>query len=141
MDFDTILAAMALEDGALIEIYVFDTTADDWRRVVDRLAAEGRIESFTLSGEEMPPESVNLFQEEPSLAMSVRVGSGLWTTSFHDPTEIDLQGDPREVRDHTDLERIRDFMRQLHKITGRRVVLVTETLSPRETTPYLTVAE
>lgn len=142
MNDEQILAHIAQQHGGLVEIYALDTTVRDWQRAVEFYAAEGRVTRFTKAGaatEIGVDDSTFDTPDGPSWTMALQVAGQTWTTAFPSADAIDLQGDPREITTTADLRTVTTLMNELHRITGKRVIFVPETLDPAGTTPYLVI--
>jgi hypothetical protein len=142
MTRDEILDALAVQVGGLIEIYVLETSYDDWFRVLVGLNTFGYEVTLRDAVTEMPT-SLNrqMFETEGDAVyqLSISMGRQIWTSSLASLCAIDLQGDPRDVRTRSDLDDVFRLLQLLNKITGKRVILVPETLEPTMVAPYLTV--
>lgn len=137
-----VLAAVAAQHGALLEVCVFGTDMTDWVAVVDWLSNTNRISHFKVDEHEAPPVvSGEIFSRSGDVFanMRVTVGSHEWWTSFLEESEIDFQGDPLYIGTVSELEETIDFMRGLAKVVGKRVVLIPEAIQRRSVRPYLAV--
>ncbi|MER8060198.1 MULTISPECIES: hypothetical protein [unclassified Streptomyces] len=142
MTRDEILEALAAQVGGLIEIYVLGTSYDDWFRVLVRLHTFGYEVSLRDALTEMPANlNRRMFDAEDDAAyeLSISIGSQIWTSSLASLSAIDLQGDPRDVRSRSDLDDVFRLLQILSKITGKRAILVPETLELTMVRPYLMV--
>ncbi|MFI0469371.1 hypothetical protein ACH347_35310 [Saccharopolyspora sp. 5N102] len=143
IDFRPILESFAMQGGGLVEIYAFDTSLADWQQVVERLRETNRVSSFESDRNE---PGVNItgdtFTEDGDVhaTLFVEVGEQTWWTSFHSPDCIDFQGDPGRATSLEDLSDIVEFMKEIARITGKRVALIPESMTPRETKHFLSVS-
>lgn len=142
MNDESVLDALSSQGGGLIEIYVFDTTYDDWVRVMEALQRAELVASMVEIGDDTPVEfGPELFDtDEAGYRLTVHLAGETWTTNFFDVGSIDFQGDPREVASAEDLRELVRFMTLIRDATGRRVVLVPETLEPESVEPYLAIS-
>lgn len=138
MNSGELLAQMRHQDGGLIELYVFESGFEGWRRFVDELSSVGLGAVVATIGGGAPVEfGPHVFDGEH--AMTIRLGGQVWTSTLHETNTIELQGDPRDVTTDQDLADISRLMSILHQATGKRVILVAESLEPEKLQPYLTV--
>lgn len=142
LNFQDLLADLAVQAGGLVEIYVLETTVEDWRRVAGMLREPTFAATMTHAGTSTEVCVLDdMFTEGERLEyrLELRIGEQVWTTGFYGPDAIDFQGDPRDITSAGALEAVVDFMRALHDVTGKRVILVPETLRPHEVRPYVQV--
>ncbi|MET9656721.1 hypothetical protein [Streptomyces sp. NPDC006510] len=135
-----LLAQIRMQEGGLIEIYVLGTGADEWRRVLDAISRG--VNKFSIldleSGSPVEISEVRL-SGDPGCRLIIQIAGQNWSTDFYSVEFVDFQGDPRDVRSDDDLVRIIHFMSLLSEVTGKRAILLPETMVPEETSPYLTV--
>ncbi|MEV0057000.1 hypothetical protein AB0H34_41745 [Saccharopolyspora shandongensis] len=142
IDFRPTLESLAMQGGGLVEIYAFDTSLADWQQVVDRLGETNRISSFESDRDE---PGINItdgtFTEDGDVhaTLMVNVGKQTWWTSFLSPDFIDFQGDPDVVTTTEDLHDIVEFMKEIASTTRKQVVLIPESVLPRETKHFFRV--
>lgn len=138
---DGLLRRIQQQYGGLIELCVPGVQYRDWCAVVDALVRDRYRMTLSTAGEPVPvrtpPEKEFTDGERVDHLLKVRVGRQRWTTQFYSASLIDFQGDPEELRTTSDLDDLREFGRLLHRSTGRRTVLVPETLDPESVEPYL----
>jgi hypothetical protein len=101
-------------DGALRDIYVFDTDEHDWDRVLTYLRTERKLE-FTIDGvpAQLPSHASELFElRGKAMPLLVVDPSGLHAnTHFFMPSEIEFDLNPRRLTSPQDLGRLFEFMR------------------------------
>ncbi|MCC9311893.1 hypothetical protein LN042_33345 [Kitasatospora sp. RB6PN24] len=135
-----ILAQIRLQEGGLIEIYVLGTGIEEWRHVLDSIEKIGI--SFSVlnlaSGSSVAISDIDLTGNQGH-RLTIHTGRLDWSTDFYSTEMVDFQGDPRDVRSNDDLVSIIRFMSVLAEATGKRAILVPETMFPEETSPYLAV--
>ena len=140
MNVHDILAELSVQDGGLIEVYVFDTDASEWWRVLERFAEKGFLAGFTRAGEPASlDEGPGVFDESGDNLLTLRIGEQTWTSMLLDESRIEFQGEPDEVRTVEDLKLVVEFLEMIHETTGKQVVLVPETMHPENTKPYLVI--
>ncbi|WP_147268606.1 hypothetical protein [Sphaerisporangium album] len=143
LDLENILKSVRLQDGGLVEIHVLDTSFDDWAAVVTCLQEAGYVTSLTYAGQRVTGGlSAAMFTEghDAGYTLEIKVGEQqTWTTGLYSEDAIDLQGDPRSIKSSTDLTEVVGVMNLISTATGKTVVLLPETLDPKNTRPYLAV--
>ena len=141
IDDANVLGSLSTQHGGLIEVCVFDTTYNDWFRVVEALRHAGLVVSMVEINDDAPVEfGPELFDSNADYRLTLHVGEQTWTTNFFDVGSIDFQGDPREVISSKNLREVTRFMTLIRDATSRQVVLIPETLDPRNVKPYLTIS-
>ena len=123
------ICAEALEvDGSLRDVYVLETTLEDWKKVLTTLA-DARYGAL-LNEEPLPtiiPEPRTLFaaQDRPLSLLSFHVGRVEMACHFFMEREIEFDFDPRGLAE-PDLRDVLNFMERLGTLTGKPVVLTPE---------------
>jgi hypothetical protein len=125
-------------DGSLRDVYVFNTTMDDWRKLFDELHSGGYDLDFEM-GEvrELPTDPDDIVERytrkgvpltEPCPRLKIRIGTNSLNFFFHsvDPLEFDLS--PKDVTSDQSLNDLFGFMRRVGKILGKDVVLTDEAI-------------
>ncbi|SDU95214.1 hypothetical protein SAMN04488544_2483 [Microlunatus sagamiharensis] len=74
-----------------------------------------------------------------SFSVAIKVGRQTWTSCLWDLSCIDLQGNPRDVREAQDVEDIVALMQILSSVTKTPVLLLPETSDYEATPPWLVV--
>ena len=114
-------------DGSLRDIYVLNSSLDDWRRFVD-LVRSGRWAFHYSDGEPLPdPSEIFPWQEEsmPGL-LSIFVGSSQLNVHFFCEDEIELDFDPGALSSADDLQAVLDFMHAVADTLGKPCILTPE---------------
>lgn len=140
-EVEKLLAAFAVADGELIELFVGAVPEGTWPRVLAALIEAGYDITVTdLECDEGVEFGAELFADvEGRYSVAFPVGRQVWTSTPSSADAIDLQGDPRDATTPEDVDDIMRLMVLVHEVTGRPVVLVPETLDYDATAPYLTV--
>jgi hypothetical protein len=129
-DHPEILRILRLQDGGLIEIYIDDVGVYEWRSVITELAKVASSVAYRIDDVESTFHGVEPQMFDPGEfgrhAVAFRIGEQTWTTGLFSPTEVDLQGDPREVQEEGDIVAVVALMTRLREITGRTVCLYAE---------------
>lgn len=114
-------------DGSLRDLYVQDTSLEDWRRVLDHVLSGAYDAVLFRDGQPMapPPDVVTLFDEDGVL-LRFRCGHAVLQCHFFDPGEIEFDLDPRTVSSDADEAALIRFMTTVAELTGRPVDLTPE---------------
>lgn len=117
-------------DGSLRDIYVLNTDIRDWQILIDMIR-ESRLEVLFVSGDviEDLPEDISFIFKLPhdiSYDLNVHLGRTILRTHFFVENEIEIDLDPREVRDQADFDRLISFMRNMAEYLNKDVVLAPE---------------
>jgi hypothetical protein len=126
-------------DGSLRDIYVHETSGDDWQRVLEHLKARYSPLRFMIDSEDAPlPSTVgDIFaihkRAAPSLGFSV--DGVLVACHFFTEDEIEFDIAPQDVRGPAQLAAIQAFMIELGRLTSRVVSLTPESM------PHLPILE
>ena len=116
-------------DGWWRDIYVLQTTIEDWRALCAALSAKYKFE-FTIDGEakSFPPSVDEVFEgrKDASALLQFRAGNILVTCHFFTPDEIEFDIDPREVTSQSDLDALSDLLRVIGNAVMKQVLLTLE---------------
>lgn len=141
-DYAEILQAMRLQDGGLVEIYVFGTQYADWTRAIESLRRRGFTPKLVeLETGEQVDLTPDLFGNvgEVKYRLTLCLEGQVWTSNLFCAEYIDLQGNPRDIKSIGDIENTIRLMSCLNSATAKRVVFVAETLSPETIRPYISI--
>ena len=117
-------------DGSLRDIYVHDTTRDDWQRVLEHLKAHHSPLRFMIDSVDAPlPANVgDIFaihkRASPSLGFSIE--GVVVVCHFFTADEIEFDIVPQDVRGPAQLAALQSFMAELGRVTSRVVSLTPE---------------
>lgn len=129
-DVAEILETMRMQDGGLIEIYVDDIGVPEWESVIAQLAQIARSVAYRVGDTEQTFNGIEPDMFDPGshgrYAIAFEIGKQTWTTGFFSDVQIDLQGDPREIQNESDVGSVVDLLGRLHRITGRAACLYAE---------------
>ena len=129
VDWDRIAADLTMDEGALLDILILDTSLEDWQRVLDAVRDWTPAPALTLGGEPMDlPERVEeIFRrsqdQDESALLSLVVGGGAFNCHFFWEGEIEFDLDPKEVTEPAHLDALISFMSLLGDTTGKPVLL------------------
>jgi hypothetical protein len=116
-------------DGSLRDIYIFNTTLEDWKKFLIFLT--GRSGSvYSVDGESAPLPH-NLQEQfrpdrERSYLLAFPVGRLILHCHFFSVEEIELDLDPRDIQSQDDLSQLAPFLRELAALLGKEVRLTAE---------------
>lgn len=129
VDWDRIAADLTMDEGALLDILILDTSLEDWQRVLDAVREWTPAPALTLGGEPMDlPERVEeifrlIKDRDQSALLSFVVGGVLVDCHFFWEEEIEFTFDPKEVTDPSHFDALIGFMSMLGGTTGKSVLL------------------
>ena len=130
MEWQSLVRDFESCDGALCDIYVQDTTIDDWQAVIDSLRqSKFRIElKIDDQVVETPTDVSKLLFRDPSAScpcMYVHLGSTTLNCHFFTDEEIEFDLDPRDMRPEL-LPDVLNFLKLLGRATSKPVLLTVE---------------
>ena len=118
-------------DGSLRDIYVLNTTIDDWRQLFAKLLVYYK---FSFQVDENPLSFPNKVDEvfairtRKNVLLNLAVGSTSAACHFFTPDEVEFDIDPRQVTSQSDLNSLLDFLRLIGITTNKPVLLSPENL-------------
>ncbi|MDO9076013.1 MAG: hypothetical protein Q7U72_01030 [Brevundimonas sp.] len=115
-------------DGALRDIYVLETSEDDWQRVLDALRQWTPVPVFKRN-ETITPfhgQAADALSDPNGGLLSINVAGMVFNCHFFGADEIEFDLDPREVTEPEQAEAIGRFMGMLGNATGKPVILTYE---------------
>ena len=116
-------------DGSLRDIYVTETSLDDWRALYPFIRDYPGAEYLEDGVVRPPPATVDQvfsFWTSGHPMLRFRVGSALIVFHFFSTTEIECDFDPNEIASQADLDELVGFVRRLGDATHKRVVITPE---------------
>ena len=124
----------AEDDGALIDVYVEGTVAEDWQAAVNAALAAWPS-SYCEDGEPAQlPSAEEALTRSRARSCLLRVALTPLinlNTHFFAADEVEFDFDPREVLDQDDLDQVCGFMRTVGRAIGKPVWLGIEGGPPR----------
>jgi hypothetical protein len=108
-------------DGSWRDIYVLDTTRDDWQRLLAHIAANHREATL----DDKPLSSVIDFDGGRGRCLTVSLGSVIPKCHFFAETEIEFDFDPRSMTEQN-AHALAAFMAELGSLLDKVVVLTPE---------------
>jgi hypothetical protein len=125
----------AEDDGALLDIYVSNTSGDDWREVIEAVSSRWPT-AYAEDGDrvQMPDEPRDVFACARTrtcrfqLALTPLINAKAY---FFAPDEIEFDSDPRELLDQADLDTLVAFISTIGQTLQRPVYVGIEGGDPR----------
>ena len=137
-------AAAFEEHGPVRDIYVLDTTSDDWQRLLDHLRTSHHRLDFRVGGEPapLPPRPAEIFAHnaKPDVAtadLHVDLGGYQIATFFWEAGNIEFTLFPELIDTEQRYQALMAFLVELATVTGKPAILTTETTSPAGFVPGL----
>jgi len=122
-------------DGSLIDIYVLDTTLEDWQRLLDFLRASPYDLRYSGHSDAapLPDRAETIFAQnwEAHVALSIDESQLSLKCHFFTPDEIEFDLNPHAIDGQPRLDRLLDFMRALGSTLGKAVILTPENFQQR----------
>lgn len=116
--------------GSLQDIYVLNTDARDWQRVIDHVRGGGLPHSFHVDGQPRPlPTAVGdvfRLREDAVTGLAVDLDGVLVRCHFFDESEIEFDLDPRDVVRSEQADRVLGFVQELADLLCKPVLLTPE---------------
>ena len=117
-------------DGSLRDLYVLETSLDDWQRVLDALQERWPPLAYTLDGDPavLPRRAEEIFdaRRERAAMLSFVVAEATVNCHFFVEDEIEFDIDPREVSRPDQVDALTAFMATLGRVTAKTVLLTME---------------
>ena len=137
-------AAAFEEHGPVRDIYVLDTTSDDWQRLVDHLRASHHRLDFRVGGEPapLPSQAAEIFAHnaKPDVAtadLHVDLGGYQIATFFWEAETIEFTVFPELIDAEERYQALMAFLVELATVTGKPAILTVETTRPRGLRPWV----
>ncbi|WP_439539547.1 hypothetical protein [Sphingomonas sp.] len=122
--------ARVFKAECLCDIYIFDTSLDDWASIWSVLLADSDHLSFTVDGEPATPplDVAEAFQlgRNHSVCGSYAVGKQRVNCHFFLEEEVEFDLDPRDVDGPAEADRLAEFITILGRATSKEVRLTPE---------------
>jgi len=126
-DWDLVKGDFA-HDGALRDIYVLNTSAADWQRMIELV--RDYAPEFAIGGQsaDFPAEMRSLWQDKTAETsfMRFKISGIMFHCFFYQEEEIEFDIEPREVASAEHLEALLGFLRRLGDVLGKTVILTSE---------------
>lgn len=116
-------------DGSWRDIYVFETTLEDWQLLFELIrtqyrlqaSADGIVQSLPSTDEEL-----HVMSRECNSHWTIRVGGILIVCHFFSSEQMEFHIDPREVTSQADLDTLLAFIQRLGDAIKKSVVLTLD---------------
>lgn len=119
-----------VEFGELRDIVIRDTNLGDWQRFIDFVRHPSGAASFTLdvAAASLPESASDIFaiREQAVTSLRIDVAGVRVVAHFFDPSEIELDFDPRDVTSEEQRAALLAFMRTLSDLLDKPVLLAPE---------------
>ena len=122
-------------DGSLLDIYVQETTLDNWLTLIDFLNANYKVKYDPTSDNE-PQDKINkdyvttfLLDKTGELecrTVSVFSNNLVFNCHFFLKDEIEFDADPKEFKEQKDFETLIAFMTAISKALNKEIILIAE---------------
>jgi hypothetical protein len=139
-------AAAFEEHGPVRDIYVLDTTSDDWQRLLDHLRTSHHRLDFRVGGQPapLPPRPAEIFAHnaKPDVLtadLHVDLGGYQIVTFFWDAENIEFTLFPELIDTEQRYQALMAFPVELATVTGKPAILTTEPTQPRGLRPWFVV--
>lgn len=117
-------------DGSLRDLYVWNTSIEDWDRLLNAVRSHSYPVEFLLGGElaALPEKVSDIFAITHDKAAFLGIDvSGLRVHShFFTLEEIEMDLDPRQFRGQKELDALLTFMRFMGQALNREVIMTPE---------------
>jgi hypothetical protein len=117
-------------DGSLLDIYIHDTTLNDWQNFID-LIREGAHEFSFSTGHNpssLPDNVQEVFDHEETSLLSISIVGMIINCHFFTIEEIELDIDPREVVSEENFRDLTSFISSLGQALAKQVMITPENL-------------
>ena len=121
-------------DGSLRDIYIFQTSTDDWEKLLSFALALDQVIYYRIDGEiaSLPKRATSIFNNrEHTHTMSIDLTGVIVNCHFFMIEEIELDIDPREIKSQNELDIVIKFIKELGKCL-KKDAIVTEENSPND---------
>jgi hypothetical protein len=125
------LGAVELDGDSLWDVYLLGTDRGDWQRLLDWLRGSGIPLSFIrgAASEAVPDDVIDAFalrEDQDTCTLFIDPNGIRINTHFFIESEIELDLDPRDVRNASDLTRLQVFLTCIAGLLGRPVLITPE---------------
>ncbi|GAA4929294.1 hypothetical protein [Mucilaginibacter defluvii] len=132
-NWNAIKKALYFEDGSLRDIYVLDTTLNDWMMWAEYVNKNYIVEFFdhntNLSAAQLNMERVNMYWDgklECVFSASVIIENAILKTYFFSPDEIEVDISPNEIINPEFHNALLIYMKDVSVLLGKSVLLCEE---------------
>lgn len=120
-----------VDDGSLLDAYVFDVGPTDWQLVVDTVRGQSWSLDYTVDGfpSRLPQDVRAIFAAQPrqSTTLHIRpVADVLVNTHFFSDDEIEFDFSPHELQGQERLDVLCSFLRTIGRALAKPIVVTPE---------------
>lgn len=131
VDMEAWQRATQLDGSSVWDVYVLGTDLSDWQRFLDWLRASGLPLSFVrgAASEAVPDEVIDAIaprEDQDICTLSIDPDGMRIYSHFFIESEIELDLDPRDVRNASDLARLQVFLTGMAGLLGKTVLVTPE---------------
>ena len=125
-------------DGTLLDIYIQETTLDDWLTLIDFLNLNYKLKyvptSKNESEDKIDKDYITTYLtdktgEREGRTVSVLADNLVFNCHFFLPDEIEFDADPKEFNEQKDFETVIAFMTAVSKALNKEIILTPENSS------------
>ncbi|GHO54690.1 hypothetical protein KSB_31650 [Ktedonobacter robiniae] len=124
-------------DGSLRDIFVLNTSEQDWQIMLNFLRQSSYPFEFTIDGtpQELPDSVKTIFdlRQEHSTQLCIDRQELVINSFFFTEEEIDFDIHPRDINTGDKVERLLEFMRTISKLLNKEIILTPQM---SETNPW-----
>lgn len=135
MDWSTLKKKLYHWDGSWRDIYVLDTTVEDWRKWTEFVNENCAVSWYDGKTDKAQPiidfsvvEAYWSGDETISSTANVFIGDLQLNAHFFGPAELEMDLDPREFKSLRDHHRLLDLLKPLSTVLGREVIVTEENM-------------
>lgn len=135
-----VLDRIKVNRGDLLEVCIPDSSYEDWKHAVAAIASSKAESSIVGPNGKIPVQIFpRIFSEDFQLdyLMTVKLGRQVLTTRFYSEDLVDFQATVDRVENLEDLNDLCGFMEVIQKATGKRTILIAESIDPYGVKPYV----
>lgn len=120
-------------DGSLLDIYIHDTTLNDWQSFA-KFIRFGKYNFSFATGDNslsLPEDVQDVFNGEEASLLSISINGMQANCHFFGIEEIELDIDPREIESEEKFRDLMDFISSLGQALAKQVRITPENLPSR----------
>ena len=125
------------DDGSLRDIFVLNTSGQDWQIMLDFLRQSSYSFEFTIDGtaRELPDSAKTIFdlRQEHSTQLCIDKQELIINSFFFTEEEIDFDIHPRDINTDDKVEHLLEFMRTISRLLHKEIILTPQM---SETNPW-----
>ena len=134
MNWDELRNGMYHIDGSWRDIYVLNTTKEDWHRWIEYVNTNYEVSWYAddynsgIAVDTIDSQFINCRWDSKHCATTVSVLLGKVQINCHFFTESQIENDidPREIKSLDDHKRVMEYMKSVYNLLGKEVILTEE---------------